>query len=65
MSDDTTTGGGGDDDDQTSTPTVKDPKPDRPQYMMVAAYSVTAASGVFILKALYELFFCVCGGGIF
>ncbi len=64
MSEDTTTGGG-DDDSQSTTPTVKDPKPDRPLYMKTAAYSITAASGVFIVKALYELFFCVCGGGIF
>ncbi len=65
MSEDTTTGGGENDDDQSTPDKVKDPKPDRPVYLKSAAYGVTAASGVFIIKELYELFFCVCGGGVF
>lgn len=54
-----------DDKQSTSTGSTEDPLPDRPAYLKTAAYAVTAASGVFIVKALYELFFCVCGGGIF
>jgi hypothetical protein len=54
-----------DDNQSSSTGTTKDPIPDRPVYLKTAAYAVTAASGVFIVKALYELLFCVCGGGVF
>lgn len=59
------TNDGNHDDGESTTTEVKDPKPDRPLYLKSAAYGVACASAAYVVKTLYELFFCVCGGGIF